>query len=319
MEVRQLQMFCVLAEELNFTRTAERVNTVQSNVTSQIKALEEELGSPLFDRLAKRVVLTDAGRRFLPHAEQALAAMELGQRSVKFDGEPSGPLRIGSPESVLTYRLPEVLQAFRKRYPKVELVFRPYWNESTIDLFESGKLDMAIRMADNAEGGAITSERLRVERIYFVAHPDHPLAKAKAVQPHDLEGQVLLLTESGCSYRLKIDRLLAARGVRPANVTEFSTVEAIKQCVAADMGLGLLPEIVVAAELKKRQMTALPWTGPTLDIATHILWHKDKWMSPAMRAFLDLLRQKLQEPAGCAANENGEKQGASRRNGKTSL
>ena len=82
MEVRQLQIFRALAEELNFTRTAERVHTVQSNVTAQIKALEEELGVPLFDRLGRRVVLTDAGRRFQPFAEQALLAMEQGERAV---------------------------------------------------------------------------------------------------------------------------------------------------------------------------------------------------------------------------------------------
>ena len=125
MEVRQLQTFCILAEELNFTRTAERVFTVQSNVTSQIKSLEAELGYPLFDRLAKRVFLTEAGRRFRPYAEKALAAMDEGYRAVKFGTEPAGPLRIYAPESVLTYRLPEVLKQFRKRYPKVELIFRP--------------------------------------------------------------------------------------------------------------------------------------------------------------------------------------------------
>jgi len=97
MEVRQLQIFRILAEELNFTRTAEKVHTVQSNVTAQIKALEEELGGPLFDRLGRRVTLTDAGRSFLPFADQALAAMEQGQRAVQSGAEPSGPLRIACP------------------------------------------------------------------------------------------------------------------------------------------------------------------------------------------------------------------------------
>src|SRR6202142_1207731 len=106
LEVRQLDTFCVLVEELNFTRTAERVHPVQSNVTSQIKSLEAELGTQLFDRLAKRVLLTEAGRRFLPYAEKALAAMEQGHRAVKFGSEPAGPLRIGSPGSGLTHPLP---------------------------------------------------------------------------------------------------------------------------------------------------------------------------------------------------------------------
>ena len=123
MEVRQLQIFRALAEELNFTRTAERVHTVQSNVTTQIKALEQERGVPLFDRLGRKVVLTDAGRRFLPFAEKALDAMEHGQRAVACGSEPSGPLKIGAPESIVTYRLPPVLNVFRKRFPHVEIIF----------------------------------------------------------------------------------------------------------------------------------------------------------------------------------------------------
>src|SRR5580692_4029066 len=152
MEVRQLKIFSALADELNFTRTAERVNTVQSNVTAQIKALEDELGTPLFDRLTRKVVLTEAGRRFLPYADRALAAMDQGHRAVRFGLEPAGPLRIGAPESVLTYRLPEVLKLFRKRYPQVELIFRPDLDEKLADALESGKLDLAISMSDSVEG-----------------------------------------------------------------------------------------------------------------------------------------------------------------------
>lgn len=294
MEVRQLQTFCVLAEELNFTRTAERVHTVQSNVTSQIKSLEEELGSPLFDRLAKRVVLTEAGHRFLPYAEKALAAMEQGHLAVKFGTEPAGPLHIGAPESVLTYRLPEVLKVFRKRYPRVELIFRPDSDDRLADALESGKLDLAISMSDLVEGDQLRSIRMRTEDIYLFGTPDHPLARAKKVYPIDLLDQTLLLTESGCGYRKKLDMQLAAANIRPQHITEFSSVEAIKQCVTAGMGFGLLPEIVIACELKKRQFAILNWQGAKMTIATHIVWHKDKWMSPGMKAFLEVLKAKLQ-------------------------
>lgn len=293
MEVRQLKIFSVLAEELNFTRAAERVNTVQSNVTSQIKSLEEELGIPLFDRLARKVVLTEAGRRFLPYADRALAAMDQGERAVKFGLEPAGPLRIGAPESVLTYRLPKVLQRFRKQYPQVELVFRPHWDETLSDSLEHGKLDMAIRMVDDASHDHMQSIRLRTEAVFLVADADHPLAGQKMVRPEDLAGQMLLLTEFGCAYRKKLDDLLARMGIRPGTTTEFSSVEAIKHCLAAGMGIGLLPEIVVAAELKSRKLKALNWQGPSLDIATHIIWHKDRWMSPSMEAFLSVLTKTI--------------------------
>jgi DNA-binding transcriptional LysR family regulator len=295
MEVRQLQIFRTLAEELNFTRTAGLVHTVQSNVTAQIKALEDELGVPLFDRLGRRVTLTDAGRRFKPFAEQALAAMEQGQRALQAGGEPSGPLLIGAPESVLAYRLPPVLRAYRKRYPMVELAFRPYVDTSLCSMLETGKFDMAIQMSDTRPGAGFHSIRMRTERVFLLSDMSHPLARQRTVKPEDLAGQMLLLTEPGCGYRNKLDQVLTLRNVRPGNVTEFSSVEAIKQCVIAGMGLALLPAIVVARELRQHQFKALHWAGPSLDIATHVMWHKDKWVSPAMAAFQEMMLDKLEE------------------------
>jgi DNA-binding transcriptional LysR family regulator len=298
MEVRQLQIFRTLAEELSFTRTAEKVNTVQSNVTAQIKALEEELGIPLFDRLGRRVTLTDAGRNFLPFASQALAAMDQGQRALQTGAEPSGPLRIGAAESLLTYRLPEVLRAFRRHFPHVELIFRPYVNATIALELEAGKFDMVIHGDDLQPYSSIKSNRLRTERVLLLSDATHPLASRPSVKPADLAGENLLLTEAGCSYRGKLDRALALANIRPANVTEFSSVEALKQCVTLGMGLGLLPAIVVARELRQYRLKALRWDGPSLDIVTHILWHKDKWISPAMAAFMELVKVKLDDSEG---------------------
>ena len=295
MEVRQLQIFCMLAQELSFTRTAEKVNTVQSNVTAQIKALEEELGMPLFDRLGRRVTLTDAGRNFLPFASQALTAMDQGQRALQTGAEPSGPLRIGAAESLLTYRLPEVLRTFRRHFPHVELIFRPYVNATIALELETGKFDMVIHGEDLQASPSIKSVRLRTERILLLADVTHTLASRPTVRPADLAGENLLLTEAGCSYRGKLDRALALANIRAANVTEFSSVEALKQCVTLGMGLGLLPAIVVARELHQNRLKALRWAGPSLDIDTHILWHKDKWISPPMAAFMELVMDKLED------------------------
>jgi len=306
MEVRQLQIFRALAEELNFTRTAEKVHTVQSNVTAQIRALEEELGAPLFDRLGRRVTLTDAGRRFLPFVDKALAAMEQGQSAIRAGAEPSGPLRVGSPESIVTYRLPPVLRAFRQRFPHVELSFRPDLNDGLVRELESGKLDIAICMNDAVPNPALLSVPLWSERILLIGHASLPVVRKASVKPVDLAGQMLLLTEAGCGYRNKLDRVLTLQNVRPGNITEFSSVEALKQCVTAGIGVGLLPAIVVARELRQRQFKVLRWTGPSLDIGCHIVWHKDKWISPAMAAFRDLVGTMIEasETAGCQAAQS---------------
>jgi len=309
MELRQLEIFRALAQELHFTKAAARVHCVQSNVTTQIRALESELGARLFDRLAKRVVLTDAGRRLLPYAERVLSTVDEGRAAVGQNATPSGPLRIGTPESVLTYRLPRILGRFRKLYPKVALSFRPYLDLGLVHLIESGELDLAVWMEDAVQHDRLKAKRLRNEKLVFIAAPEHPLARKKRVTPHDLAGQTLLLTEAGCSYRTKLDELLSVMSIRPESITEFSSVEAIKECVSLGMGLGLLPEIVVDRELARKQLVSLAWTGTEMGIATHVVWHKDKWISPALGAFISLLEQMLKEPASAARrsrpNANG--------------
>lgn len=312
MELRQLEIFRALAEELHFTKAAARVHCVQSNVTTQIRALENELGIRLFDRLAKRVVLTDAGRRFLPYAERVLSTVEEGRAAVGENATPCGPLRIGTPESVLTYRLPRILGRFRKLYPKVELSFRPYVDVGLVPLLESGELDLAVWMEDAIRHDRLKAIRLRSERLVFIVAPKHPLAAKKRVTPHDLAGQTLLLTETGCSYRTQLDQLLSLMSIHPESITEFSSVEAIKECVSLGMGLSLLPEVVVDRELARRQLVSLAWAGAEMGIATHVVWHKDKWISPALRAFTALLEQMLKEPArasrrGCPSANTGPK------------
>jgi DNA-binding transcriptional LysR family regulator len=310
MELRQLEIFRALAQELNFTKAAARVHCVQSNVTTQIRALENELGTRLFDRLAKRVVLTDAGRRFLPYAERVLSTLDEGRGAVGQNATPSGPLRIGTPESVLTYRLPRVLSRYRKVYPKVELVFRPYMDQGMVQMIESGELDLAVWMGETSQQGRLKGLHLQNEKMLFIAGPKHPLAAKKRVTPHDLAGQTLLLTESGCSYRKKLDQMLSIMSIRPENVTEFSSVEAIKECVSLGMGVGLLPEVVVARQLGLRQVVGLAWVGPEIEMATHVVWHRDKWISPALGAFISMLEQMMKEPAGAARRgraQNGPK------------
>jgi DNA-binding transcriptional LysR family regulator len=295
MEVRQLEIFRVLAEELNFTRTAERVHCVQSNVTGQIHALEQELGIPLFDRIAKRVVLTEAGRCLLPYAEKVLATLGEARSALSPNSVPSGPLRVGAPESVLTYRLPRVLRKFRKKYPEVELIFRPYEDANLIEPLASGRLDVTIRMADKIANERLSSVHLRTEKVVFITGPAHPLAARARVTLDDLRNQTMLLTEAGCAYRKKLDDLLSSRGIRPKNTTEFSSAEAIKGCAALEMGIALLPEIVVAADLREHRLAALRWAGPPMDISTQVIWHRDKWISPAMGAFVKMLQEELQE------------------------
>ena len=125
MEHKQLRTFRTVARTLSFTRAASELGYVQSNVTAQVKALERELGVPLFDRLGRTVVLTDAGRILLRYAERLLDLEEEARAAVAGDSEPAGTLVVGASPSLSAYQLPRLLRSFRSRFPRVRLSFRP--------------------------------------------------------------------------------------------------------------------------------------------------------------------------------------------------
>lgn len=298
MELRQLYIFRILAKELNFTRAAEQAHCVQSNVSVQIRSMERELGVRLFERLGQKVQLTPHGSKLLPYAERVLRLMEEATAAAKGGHAPAGTLVIGMPESVLTYRLPPVLQLFREKYPDVELIFRAVGSPEVVSQLEEGKLDVALVIEDAIKAPRLQMEALCPEPLVLFAHPAHPLVRANSVRAEDLASQTFLLTDPGCAYRSKLERALAASQIRPNVMMEFSSVEAIKQCAALGMGIACLPKIVVDQELASGELAALPWAGPELVMKALVLRHKDKWLSPAMEVFLNLLRMRL-----CPATE----------------
>lgn len=299
MELRQLEIFRVLAHELNFTRTAERVHCVQSNVTVQIRALEAELGVVLFDRTGKQVRLTAAGERLLPYAERVLGLVEEAKSRVSMPEEPQGVLRIGVPESVLTYRLPPVLQALRERHPAVELSFLTDTCAKLWGMARRDAVDLVFTINDTVEQPQLQIHYLCGEAIVFVARADHPLALRSSVECCDLQTETMLMTEEDCSYRQRLEQIMAAAAVKPAAVLTFTSVEAIKQCAVLGLGIAYLPRMTVLAELAAGSLAVLPWTGPSPSMKTLVAWHREKWHSPAMSALLTIVRERfVLEPAG---------------------
>lgn len=301
MELRQLATFQAVAMALSFTRAAEALDYAQSSVTAQIQSLEAELGVPLFERLGKRVVLTAAGHRLRGYAEQMLALADEARRALQVGEEPAGVLTIGAPESLCVYRLTQVLSRYHARFPAVQVVFHPGMCSHLQRALHDGNLDLAFLLELPLPSGALVIEPLVPEPMLLLAHPDHHLARLARVEPRMLDGEGVLLTEAGCSYRVPFERSLARAAARPATVTEFGNIEAIKQCVMAGMGVAFLPAITVAAELARRRLVALPWTEGDYGLVTQMAWHRDKRLSPALRAFIDLTRQVLTAPAPRAA------------------
>jgi DNA-binding transcriptional LysR family regulator len=291
-DLRQLAAFVTVAEQSSFTRAAAILGYAQSSVTAQVKGLEDELGVPLFERLGKRVSLTRAGQRLMPHAQQMLRLAEEIRRTVPEGELPSGPLAIGAPETLCTYLLPDLLARYRARHPQVQLLLHPGSCGSIRSGIRENQLDVGLLLDDLVDVPGLTTEVLRPEPVTLVAPPGHPLTRLRQVLPLDLAGENMLYTEPG-SYRSIFEQILAGEQVRLASVQEFGSIEAIKRCVTAGLGLAVIPRVTIERELARGELRALPWGGPPIRVYTQLVYHKDKWPSPAMKAFVDLIRHAL--------------------------
>ena len=297
MEFRQLATFAAVVQTGSFTRAAAALGYVQSSVTAHIQALEQELGLPLFDRLGRQVALTPAGRRFLGYSNRLLVLAEEARTSVGMPNEPLGTLTLSAPESICVYQLPRLLRAARDQFPQLRLIFRPTPSADLVRAVRDGALDLAFMISDPLVAPRPGCELLRQEAIALVAAPTHPLVAAASVVPADLADLTILVTEIGCAYRVQFERVLHQAQVVPQQVLEFSSIEAIKQCVAAEMGVAVLPHMTVARELADGRLVALPWAGSGFDVVTQMVWHPERWQSPALQALLGLARALLHGPA----------------------
>ena len=292
MELRQLTTFRMVATLLSFSRAAESLNYVQSSVTTQIQGLEEELGVRLFDRLGKRVALTDAGKRLLQYTERILQLVDEARSVVTNEEIPGGTLTITAPETLCSYRLPALLRQFRARFPQVKLIFRL---STFIDPWRSvseGSADIAFAIAEPIHSNTLVTEILIPEPLLILAPHDHRLSQLPVINPMDLDGETFLLTEIG-SYRNVLERALNEVGVHLTINLDFSSVEAIKQCAMAGMGIAFLPAVTVAADVAQGRLAVLNWEEHTFQVCTQVMWHKEKWISPAIGAFLDMAREVL--------------------------
>ena len=296
-----METFRAVSDELSFSRAAAKLGYVQSSVSSQVASLEQELGAPLFDRLGRTIALTEAGRVMLAYSERLLGLAQEAREAVADAGvgldEITGALSVSAPESLLTYRLPGLLTLFHERYPRVRVSLKPTavgrLVGSTRKALEEGRLDVAFVLDGPVEIVGLSAEPLVEEIVSVIAPPAHALADSTLVTPKELDGETVLLPEapeSGCAYRGWFERQLSEAGVVPRETLEFQSIEAIKRCVSAGMGVSVLPAVSVETELAAGGLSELRWHEPSR-VGTLMAWNERRWASPALRAFLRTARE----------------------------
>jgi len=243
MELTDLMTFSAVARTGGITRAAEELNTVQSNVTQRVKALEAEIGATLFERHSCGMTLTGAGRRLLPYAQRMVALSREAVLAARDDGEPKGPLAIGSMETTAAMRLPLMLAEFHRRFPAVRLTLRTAPTADLVAAVLDGTLDGAFVAGpiEHAELSAIAA--FREELVLVTAHRWTSLASLRAGTAES--GPTALVFRTGCTYRQRLEQVFSEFGWPSAARFELGTLDGMIGCVAADMGVTLLPRAVV--------------------------------------------------------------------------
>ncbi len=290
MELRQLKTFLTVSQLLSFNRAAETLHYAQSTVSAQIKSLEDELGVSLFDRLGKKVILTEAGELLIQYARKMrdIEAATISQVSGR--EEPRGCLSIRMPQSLGTYFLPAVLSEFHQKFPRVKFDISSCVAASLQQELRMGVYDVAFLLADSINAADLKAEVLGFARLVVVSAPDHPLAAGQPLSISDLNGHTVLLPKFDCSYKIMFEQELVQSRVVPGNTFEINSVETLIRCVIKGVGISILPRLSVAGHLSAGHLVELSLSDDVLETAILMITHKDKWISPTLRAFMEAFR-----------------------------
>jgi DNA-binding transcriptional LysR family regulator len=217
-------------------------------------------------------------------------------KSVVFnETSPRGTLTIGAAESLCVIRLPEILKEYRRLFPEVEISlkfgscadFRHYLKDNIIDV--------AFSLGRKIDSEDFISEIEFDETMLLLAYPGHPLINKKEVFPKDIENEPLILTETGCSYRASFENILNEYNVKENLVLETGSVQAIKQFTMSGLGITLLPKVSVEEEVDSGKLVPLNWAGPSFGVISQVIYHKDKWISSALKEFLSLSKKLMKD------------------------
>ena len=284
MEYADLRVLEAVARHGSMNRAAAELHTVQSNVTARIRALEDEIGAALFERNSRGVVLTAAGQRLLPYAARLAALLKEAHEAACDDGAPRGSLHVGSLETT-ALRLPPILSAYAQAYPEVGLVVTAGTSAGLIADVLEHRLDGAF-VAGPVHHPDLTEEVVFREELMLVTAPGlrrlDDLGRQRELK--------IIVFRRGCSYRQRLENLLAQRGIQTAQPLEFGSLETIIGCVAAGVGVTLLPKSVIMPAWREGRIVAHELPPEQARVDTVFIRRSEVRETSALAAFLMIAR-----------------------------
>jgi LysR family cyn operon transcriptional activator len=269
-ELRHLRYFLAVAEAAHFTRAAAKLHVTQPTLSHQIRQMEGQLNLKLFDRIGRRIKLTDAGELLLPHAQRVLRELEEAQAALgELHGLKRGHLRVGIMQTVNACVIPEIVSRFSATHPGVRITCGDMAVDDIESGLESGKLELGICFMP-ATRDTLEGERLFTEELVLVARAGHPLTRRRSVKVYELSAVPLVLLSSKYCTRQLIDRSFAEAKVRPEVRVEMNSIESIVATVRQSDLASVLPSLALCQ--REEGLASVPLTNPKPSRSVGLLW-----------------------------------------------
>ncbi len=289
MELRRLRVFHAVAEEGSFSAAARALFLSQPAITQHIHALEAELGLPLFDRLGRRIVLTQAGQALAQHVPQILGLVGAAETATReAGGEASRTLRLGVSETLATYVLPPLLGEFQRAMPNGELRLVVGDSSELVPALLNNEVEVAFWLQE-AQRPRIEHVVLTKDPLVWVMRPDEPEASEAILPANAFRDRRLILRTRNSAARRVIDAMLVREGVQHPNVLEMDNLEAIKRSVEAGFGVSLVPQSAVEREARLGILVPIPVAAVDATITSSYAYFSGRRLSAPARTFIRVL------------------------------
>lgn len=288
MEIRHLQTFVSIVELGGFTKAADHLGYAQSTVTAHIQILEDEIGDSLFDRLGKKILLTNVGKELVPYARQMLELYREIKSIASEQKGVSGDIIIGAGESLSVYRLGKILKEYKRSYPRVNIILKNSICSDLRNRLHSGELDIIFTIEPEITDKDLIVKNLKDETMVVIGEPDANLEFLSTNTEKQVAKENIIFSEEGCSFRISFENYLKEKKIKYLNPLEFSSIEAIKKCVMNGLGISVLPLYAVRTEINDGSLKMLELKEPFHKYSTQLAYHKNKRISPAMSKLIEI-------------------------------
>ncbi|SDI26013.1 LysR family transcriptional regulator [Propionivibrio dicarboxylicus] len=286
--LKLLKAFLALCEHRNFTRAAEHCHVSQSAFSGMIFRLEDEVGTRLFDRDTRNVALTPEGELFAEAAQHLVSDIQWTFSNLNdYVTKKKGRVRVAALPSIAGEWLPQIIAEYRRRYPGINVEIHDVLSDHCLELLQNGLVDIAMA-APNVPPEQYASELFYADSFFLICRRDHPLATREMVAIDDLRGCDFIHLAGTASIHQFVVKAIGATGVNPSSF-EIRNLATMAGLILQGLGVSLLPELTLY-QFRHPELTTIPLAPPGISRSIHIIWRKDRPLSVAAEAMLELIR-----------------------------